>query len=281
MTICVTSPKSAAEWNGALDTLPTAHVLQSWEWGALKSRHGWQPARYLWLEDDRPCAAASVLTRRLGRWPARVMYVPKGPALDYGNATLLETVFAHLESAARQERALFLKIDPDVVTDTAIGESVVRALSRRGWRPSAEQIQFRNTMLVDLSRSPDDLLAGMKSKWRYNIRLSGRRGVTVHRGDVTDLSLLYRLYAETAVRDGFVIRPETYYHDAWGSFIEGGLAQPLIAKVEGEAIAMVIIFRTAQRACTCTGRPATPTGKRCPITCSSGRRCAGPKNKAV
>lgn len=241
---------SRAEWNAALAGLPTAHVLQTWEWGAFKSRHGWRPARYLWTEPDgdRPCAAASVLTRRLGRFPSAVMYVPKGPALNYGNTILLEQTLARLETTARQERALFIKIDPDVWADTAEGRMVVERLRARGWRPSREQIQFRNTMLLDLKPSPDGLLMAMKSKWRYNVRLAGRKGVTVRRGAANDLSLLYAMYAKTAARDGFIIRPEEYYTDAWGLFIKAGLAQPLVAEVKGEPAAMVIIFQFAGRA---------------------------------
>jgi peptidoglycan pentaglycine glycine transferase (the first glycine) len=248
MTLHITQHASRADWNAALANLPAAHVLQTWEWGAFKSCYGWQPTRCLWLEDDRPRAAASTLTRHLGRWLAAVMYVPKGPALDYGDTALLEQVLAHLEATARQGRALFVKIDPDVRADTSEGKAIVKVLRRRGWLASREQVQFRNTMCVDLTRSPDDLLAAMKSKWRYNVRLAVRRGVTVRRGTSTDLPLLYQMYAETAVRDGFVIRPETYYHDAWGAFFEAGLAQPLIAEVEGEPVAMVIIFRFGKQA---------------------------------
>jgi peptidoglycan pentaglycine glycine transferase (the first glycine) len=239
---------SATEWNAALAALPTPHVLQSWEWGEFKSRYGWRPERQLWLENDRPCAAASALTRRLGHWPAAVSYVPKGPTLDYGDSVLLNQILAHLEATARRERALFVKIDPDVRANTAKGKAVVETLRHRGWRPSGEQIQFRNTMLLDLTRTPDEILAAMKSKWRYNIRLSERKNVAVRQGTLADLSLLYQMYVETAARDGFVMRAEEYYRDTWGSFIEAGLAQPLVAEVGEEAVAMVIIFRFAERA---------------------------------
>jgi len=229
-------------WNSALATLPSPHLLQTWEWGALKSRYGWQPARYLWLEEDQPRAAASVLTRRVSRLSSPVMYVPKGPALDYGDSALLEQVLGDLEDAARQKRAVFVKIDPDVRADSVEGQAIVDMLRRRGWRPSREQIQFRNTMLIDLARSPDEILAEMKSKWRYNVRLAARKGVTVRRGTTADLPLLYDMYAQTAARDGFVIRPEPYYHDVWSTFVEARLAQPLIAEVDGEPVGMVIIF---------------------------------------
>jgi lipid II:glycine glycyltransferase (peptidoglycan interpeptide bridge formation enzyme) len=51
------------------------------------------------------------------------------------------------------------------------------------------------------------------------------------------------MYKETSQRNEFVIRPQEYYRDAWGSFIEAGLAQPLIAEVEDQAVAMIILFR--------------------------------------
>jgi peptidoglycan pentaglycine glycine transferase (the first glycine) len=240
-----TSCTQPSDWNATLATLPCAHVLQTWDWGEFKSRYGWRPARHLWQAGDQPRAAASVLTRRLGRWPAAVMYAPKGPALDYGDGMLLENVLAGLEEAARRERALFVKIDPDVRAEDA---AVVETLRRRGWCPSREQIQFRNTVLVDLTRAPDAMLTAMHQKTRYNVRLATRKGVTVRRGSLADLPLLYQMYAETAARDGFVIRPEAYYHDAWGAFITAGLAQPLVAEVTGEPVAMAIVFHFGKRA---------------------------------
>jgi lipid II:glycine glycyltransferase (peptidoglycan interpeptide bridge formation enzyme) len=80
------------------------------------------------------------------------------------------------------------------------------------------------------------------------MRLAGRRGVEVRRGSIEDLDLLYRMYAETSVRDGFVIRHEEYYADAWGSFIEAGMAQPFIAEVEGQPVAGLIAYRFSETA---------------------------------
>ncbi len=236
------------EWHSALARLPAPHVLQSWEWGGFKARHGWRASHWLWEEGSKPRAAALLLTRQLARLPLCVAYVPKGPTLDYGDEPLLNQVLSDLERLARQTGALSIKIDPDVERSGPIGRMVVEQLQRRGWRFSSEQVQFRNTMLLDLTLEPDELLARMKSKWRYNIRLAGRRGVRVREGGPDDLPLLYRMYRETSQRDRFVIRPESYYRDLWGSFIAAGLAQPLIAEVEGEAVAMVILFRYGQRA---------------------------------
>jgi peptidoglycan pentaglycine glycine transferase (the first glycine) len=247
MAISVASP-SDAEWNDSLATLPKAHVLQSWEWGDFKSQYGWQPTRRLWMDGEKARAATSILTRQAARGLASVTYVPKGPALDYADEPLVARVLADLEGAARRARSLFVKIDPDIEINTAEGAAATSILRRRGWHPSSEEIQFRNTVCIDLTRSDDEMLAAMKPKCRYNIRLASRKGVVVRLGSHADLGLLYHMYSETAARDGFVIRPESYYEDAWGGFVQAGLAQPLIAEVEGEPVAMVIVYCFAQRA---------------------------------
>jgi lipid II:glycine glycyltransferase (peptidoglycan interpeptide bridge formation enzyme) len=176
------------------------------------------------------------------------MYVPKGPVLDYGDGALLKHVLDWLETTARRRRALFIKIDPDVEVGSPEGRHTLTTLRSHGWCRSQEQIQFQNTVLLDLTPSLDSLLMGMKSKWRYNVRLAERRGVTVRHGTRDDLPLLYDMYEDTASRAGFVIRPEAYYHDAWGSFMQSGLAQPLIAEVEQQPVAMVIVYRFGERA---------------------------------
>jgi len=131
------------------------------------------------------------------------------------------------------------------------------ALRRRGWLFSSDQIQFRNTVLIDLSPSEDELLARMKQKTRYNVRLASKKGVTVRMGTENDLPMLYKMYAETSVRDGFVIRGEDYYRTVWQTFMGSSghyhpsstpWAAPLIADVDREPVAAIFVYYFAGRA---------------------------------
>jgi lipid II:glycine glycyltransferase (peptidoglycan interpeptide bridge formation enzyme) len=241
-----------ARWNDALRALPYAHILQSWEWGDFKQRTtGWTPLRAAWQRDGQIVALASVGARRAGG--LTVMYAPKGPALAYHDAALAETVLFELERLARRRGALWLKIDPDLPAATGIpgeaddtpdeaGTAFMARLRARRWRFSADQVQFRNTITLDLTRSEDDLLAAMSQTTRRKVRIAEREGVSVRPGTADDLPLLYQLYQVTGARDQFLIRPAAYYEDAWRSFIAAGLAQPLIAEYHGRAIAHVILF---------------------------------------
>jgi peptidoglycan pentaglycine glycine transferase (the first glycine) len=251
--IRIRDPKT---WDRALLALPNPHVLQSWGWGEFKSQHGWSATRLLFQDDGRTVAAASVLRRKLPLLPVSMLYVPKGPALDWADTVLAARVMAELERLARRWRVIFCKIDPDVYypSDDArplAGEkqgrpanapAVARLLAVRDWCFSGEQVQFRNTVLLDLARPEDEILAAMKQKTRYNIGLAMRRGVKIRPGTAEDLVTFYELYLETSHRDRFLIRPPEYYYDAWGSFLEAGQAQLFLAEIEGEAVAGVMSF---------------------------------------
>ncbi|HET7009378.1 MAG TPA: peptidoglycan bridge formation glycyltransferase FemA/FemB family protein [Anaerolineales bacterium] len=243
------------EWDSALLAFREAHILQAWMWGEFKAKVGWSPTRHVWTEGGRIVGAAQVLERR---WPSRrglpsagLLYAPKGPIVDWSSEGTVRPILEDLERLAVRRRAIFLKIDPDVPAPVAgvsaesgsnPGSRISEVLCSLGWKPSNEQIQFRSTFRLDLGLDEQDLLARMKSKTRYNIHLAERRGVRVRPAGLEDLDLLYSMYAETAVRDGFVIRPRPYYLDAWGVPLRSDRAKALIAEIEGRPVAGLILF---------------------------------------
>lgn len=237
----ITNP---AEWNSTLAALPGAHVLQTWQWGEIKARHGWSPMRFAFRETDSVAGAAQILRRLLPRTPFGVLYVPKGPALASDDPNFLSIVLNEIERIAREQRAIFVKIDPDIRSNSPSAS----VLASRRWRVSEEQIQFHNTVTLDLSRSEADILAGMKPKWRYNIKLAEKKGVRIDEGKLQDLRLFYEMYAETSARDGFLIRPFPYYQDVWSTMLNANLAQVLLARVGDETVAGLILFLFGTRA---------------------------------
>ena len=278
-------------WNSIISKLPNPHFLQTHEWGQVKAKYGWSPLYAIWTADGKiqvfketdnwslntdHCIAAALILKKtipIGGMSARlsILYAPKGPLLDWTNETLRDRVLSDLQAFARQQGAVFLKMDPDVILGAGVparegdvidpqGQAIMSELKWRGWRYSADQIQFKNTVLIELSPYEDELLGRMKQKTRYNVRLAEKKGVVLRIGKQEDLSLLYKMYAETSVRDGFVIRDEGYYKTVWELFMAGGessivsrqssipFAEPLIAEVDGEPVAAIFVFYFAARA---------------------------------
>jgi peptidoglycan pentaglycine glycine transferase (the first glycine) len=253
------------EWNQVVAAFPQSHFLQTWEWSQLKSAYGWRPLPLLWKSAAGELrGAAMVLERSEHLWKLpihlRLLYVPRGPLLtSWSETEEYQQVLTDLVDFARQRSAMFIKFDAEVPLGTGMpgeadeqtdpaGAALALHLQQSGWRFSQDQVQFRNTVLVDLAASEDELLARMKQKTRYNIRLASRKGVVVRPASVEDIPLLYRMYAVTSLRDGFVIRDEAYYQKVWGNFMAAGLAEGLVAEVASEPVGAVIIFRFASRA---------------------------------
>ncbi len=253
-------PQALHAWDEEIAWLPGVHVLQSQEWAQVKAEYGWSPLPQVWRDGaGQVQAAALVLERVVSPLGLRVLYAPRGPLLDWNDAGLRGRVLDGLQTLARRRRAIFIKIDPEVILGEGVpgtqeacenqtGRQVQAELAGRGWHLSGEQIQFRNTVWVDLGLPEEERLARLKQKWRYNLRLAQRKGVSVRPGAEEDLVLLYRMYAETSVRDGFVIRPEAYYRTVWQTFMRQGMATPLLAEVEGQAVAGLMLFHFAGRA---------------------------------
>ena len=268
-------------WNSLISKLPNPHFLQTYEWGQVKAKYGWSPLYAVWTDDgkftvlketenwslnaDRCVAAVLILKRQILRngFAARlsILYSPKGPLLDWANESLRTRVLNDLQSFAKRQGTIFLKMDPDVVLGTGIpgsaedvvdknGQAVMKELKRRGWEYASDQIQFKNTVLINLSLTEEEMLARMKQKTRYNIRLAEKKGVVLRVGTLGDFVNLYKMYAETSVRDGFVIRDEEYYRTVWSLFVNssGPTCEPLIAEVDGEPVAAIFVFYFAGRA---------------------------------
>ncbi len=264
-------------WNELIASLPMPHLLQTWEWSRVKAKYGWQPMPFVWNDPQSdssgpPLAAAMILKRSLPLGglakKACVLYIPKGPNLAWKDSILRQRVLGDLQLFAKRQAAIFIKLDPDVplgqgvpgtvqAAEFSTGMEIMSELKQQGWKFSQDQIQFRNTVLIDLSPTSNELLAGMKQKTRYNIRLAQKKGVTVRIGTLDDLSLLYRMYAETSVRDGFLIREEGYYQTVWQTFGTSSpgapshvtpFHEPLIAEVAGEPVGAVSVFYFAGQA---------------------------------
>ena len=239
-------PFDSETWNSFVAASPTGHLLQAWQWGQLKAAFGWQAERVGVQDGGRLVAGAQVLFRSLlPSFPyLAIAYVPKGPILDFGNQEISEALLSAIHRLAHQKRAILLKIEPELPHSPALA----RQLQAWDFRPSQQTIQPRSTIHIDLRAELDEILARMKSKTRYNVRLAGRREVLVREGTADDLPLFHRLIALTGRRDGFAVHSRKYYEMAYRLFVPSGLARFLLATYQDEVIAGLMVFAFGQRA---------------------------------
>ena len=224
-------------WDSLVAQDPRGHLLQTWAWGELKGAFGWIPVRFAVERDGTLIAGAQVLYRRIG--PVRLAYIPKGPILVEDTPEALEVLWRAVHRRSRRMRAVSLKVEPEWPDQHAHRHD---SLAAHGFHPSLECIQPRRTIIVDLTASEKEILARMKSKWRYNIRLSARKGVVVCPGEIRDIEAFYRLMRVTGQRDQFAIHSLDYYRRAMELFTSSGRVRLLLAYYEGQLLAGLMAY---------------------------------------
>ena len=224
-------------WDAFVERHPSGHLLQASPWGELKARFGWR-ARRIALADEagRLLAGAQVLFRRIPGGRA-LAYVPKGPLMDWHDEGQASAMLGALHALARQEGAFALTVEPEAPDEPALAGR----LRTLGFRPAPQAIQPRSTLWLDLQGAPDEWLARMKPKTRYNVRLAARKGVIVRDATEADLPAFYRLLVQTGERDGFAVHSADYYAAGYRLLVGGGLARLLLATYQDDILAGILV----------------------------------------
>lgn len=216
-----------AEWDAFVENHPEAHLLQTPNWGDLKSEYGWTP-EYLRLGD----LGAMVLFRHLPLGFS-VAYIPRGPVGTGDWSGFWETV----DELSRKHNAIFLRVEPDIwepVSDDFAETHLP------GFQPSQQTTQPPRTVLIDISGTEEDWLEAMKPKTRYNIRLAERKDVIVQPS--SDVKAFHQLMETTGERDAFGIHSVDYYQAAYNHFAPDGACTLLMASFEGQPLAGLMAF---------------------------------------
>lgn len=215
---------------GTLTT--SAHLLQTAGWGEFKSRFGWQP-HTVTTETCR----AQVLIRKVALGFS-IAYLPKGPV---GNDW--STLWPKLDVLCRQQKVVFLQIEPDFF-EPIPAEADPAWFTRFIIEPHT--IQPRRTILIDLQPEEETLLAAMKQKTRYNIRLAEKKGIVVRQSQ--DLEAFYALTQTTGTRDGFAVHSFAYYKTVFNIFAPKDQCFLLEAVHDNKVLATLMLFVLGERA---------------------------------
>ena len=181
-------------------------------WGAFQrcvSRKVWQ------FENDG--AHALVIKHQL---PFKLCWfeIPRGPL--FNDQESLQKLLEKIRDEAEKEKALFIRMSsyeklPLNLSDTAFDRHP------------------QTSLVVDLSLSEGEILAQMKQKGRYNIKVAEKHGVTVEVSE--EVEAFYHLLKKTGERDDFGIHGMSYYQKMLEAM--GGHAQLLVARYEDRIVA--------------------------------------------
>lgn len=206
-----------------------SEFLQSSAWGKIQETEGHDVFYFGVKSDEKIIAVVSMAAKRIFNF-INYIYSSRGPIIR-ADLTDIENIYDCLIKGIKNNFPLsvFYRIEPRKNDLLKIGLAVEKTID----------IQPKKTIILDIARSEDEILASMHPKTRYNIRLAQKKDVKIASGQKEEIKNFYELLKETSARDKFNLHPLKHYVN----IIENGgdHIEMLLAKKQGKIIAGIMI----------------------------------------
>jgi lipid II:glycine glycyltransferase (peptidoglycan interpeptide bridge formation enzyme) len=227
---------SKDDWEQFVRTHSQGNFLQSWHWGDVYIAQRVKVRRYGLFRGERLVGVLQVVIEDARR--ARYLTVPGGPILDWQNQEVVSFATDLLEAVARENACAFVRIRPNV-EDT---EDLRNMLGENSWRSAPVHLHAELTSQLDITRSEEEIMRGMRKSTRYEIRKAIKEGVRVTSStDLADLETFYKVHIETAERQKFVPFTREFLQAQFETFAKSGNLLIYSAKKEDKLLATAVI----------------------------------------
>lgn len=215
-----------------------SHPLQSWEWGEFRKKTALRVFRFGEYKDNKLTSVFQITLHPIPKTPYCVGYIPKSNLPS-------KQLLTYLKDFAQQHKIIFIKFEPNVEQKTNNKKQITKKIQIGKFilLMSPRPLFTKYTFQIDLTKSEEELLAQMKSKTRYNIRLAQKKGVKVFE-DNSDksFSTYLKLQKETWKRQKFYAHNEKYHRLLWESLYPKGTAHILNATYHNEVLVSWMVF---------------------------------------
>lgn len=183
------------DWSKIVEKYPEANFLQSPAYGKMNELLG---AKVI-MEDfgDNQCALMIVRDAKRGRY----LEIPCGPLLDWKNKTSVKKAFEKIKEIAKREKCIFVRIRPQLL---ATAENL-KLLEDLELKKSPMHLAAEHTVIIDLTKKEDELLANMRRQTRYEVRRAEKQEIKVTKNNSEEIfKEFHQVQSETAKRQGFI-----------------------------------------------------------------------------
>lgn len=214
------------EFNKFATKHPQYSFLQSIEHGNLKIAMG-NPVYYLALKKAGKIVAATLIVETKLFFKYKSFYAARGFLLDYHDEKLLDTFVTKIKEYAKKQKAIRIIIDPNIIYRTRANDGSIIPENKEdkksvenlkkvgfkhfGFNDFTQSIQSRWAVILELTKSYDDLIAGFSKSTKKNIDNCYKKGLTVRKGNEEDLEIMTKLFSNTATEKNFLHRDYEYY----------------------------------------------------------------------
>lgn len=228
-----------------------SHFLQSYAWGQFAKREKHLIPHYVGLENDKKeLVAATLLLQKKLPLGFSYFYAPRGYVIDFEDKKLLEEFTKQLKVYAKKEKAIFIKIDPDLIyrQEDKDGQVIVEenknilenlekiGYKHLGFTKNFETMQPRYTFRIDFQKEWEKIETGYSKTTKQRIKKAEDLKVDVTLGKKEDIETFYNLMILTENRKDFITHNKKYYESLYEIWNQDNSCNLFLGKVNLEKI---------------------------------------------
>ncbi len=183
------------KWLEICKKFPEANFLQSPSYQAMNEEIGFKTI----VEDFEGKGHALMIIRDARR--GRYLEIPCGPLIDWKDKKLVKKVIDKISEIARKEKCVFVRIRPQLYAT----EENLKILGNLGLRKSPMHLAAEHTVMIDLTKTEEELMANMRRQTRYEVRRANKLGIKVTTDRSEEIfNEFHQIQLETAKRQNFI-----------------------------------------------------------------------------
>ena len=201
-------------------------IFQSEIWESFKLDTGYQKS--FWLDG----ILVLVKSLPLGRSILYSPMIPEESVNKLASKQVSKLFFEKLVQKGNKFKSIFYRAEFD--SSNPLPAHLLTCLPATHFVKAFEEMQPEHTLCLDLTVSKDELLAQMKQKGRYNIKVAERSNMTIDFPADEDKALtdFYELYSATAKRHRITYRNKAYFESLIAHLKSSGQVALGIARIK-------------------------------------------------
>lgn len=224
------------EWRAFVGSHEPYSMLQAWNWGDFEEKQEHEVLRLGLYEGDELIGTGLYTIVRSRR--ANYIVTHSGPLIDWDDKSQFEMFHTYVLSYCREHKLDFMRFRAPLLYDETRREELLAF----GYKSAPMYFNAEYTIVLDISKSEDELLHAMRKNTRYYVRRSEKEGVTVRVStDVSDIEILFDVYQKTVERQHFVPYNKEFFYHEFESFVRDELIEILVAEKDGVPLAAAFL----------------------------------------
>ncbi len=229
------------EWQDFVSDRSEANFLQSAEWASVNEAVGHKVVRSVVKRNGVIIAGWQGIIKNARR--GRYLEVPGGPLLNWNDDSVATEVIDQLKAVGKANQCVFVRVRPQV-EDSSEFRSKLAGLKLR---QAPFHLHAEHTNILDLTKTEEEMLAGMRRQTRYEVRQADKKGVEVSwQSDSPAVDEFFAVQADTARRQGFIPPSRDFIAAQIESF--GDNARIYRSEKDGKLLSLALVLFSGDEA---------------------------------